>query len=202
MDMAKIRLSSPELDLVSDPSWILTKNSILKKVNNLLAELLYQQQYFIATNSNLLPPEVLSIPGKISRGENYEGLPYLILDHPRHFHREDIFAIRTMFWWGNFFSITLHLSGKYKIQLTEKIVSGYEELRSHFSICINQDQWDHRFNEENYKLIADLGKTEFNSIVNNKSFIKIGRTMPLQQWEVAGELLLRDFAFFLKKMGD
>ena len=48
---------------------------------------------------------------KIAKGENYLQLPYVLLDYPRCFDKENIFAIRTMFWWGNFFSITLHLSG-------------------------------------------------------------------------------------------
>ena len=60
-----------------------------------------------------LPEEVLIQSPKISRGENYNGLPYVMLDYPRCFGKEDVFAMRTMFWWGNFFSITWHLKGKY-----------------------------------------------------------------------------------------
>ena len=63
---------------------------------------------------------------KISKGENYKGLPWLVLDYPRYFNKEDIFAIRTLFWWGNFFSITLHISGKYKMRYEKKIIDSFE----------------------------------------------------------------------------
>jgi hypothetical protein len=61
--------------------------------------------------------DIQCLNGKISRGENYQLLPYIILDYPSYFSRNNIFAVRTMFWWGNFFSITLHLSGDHKINL-------------------------------------------------------------------------------------
>ena len=37
-----------------------------------------------------------------------------MLDYPALFKKDEIFALRTMFWWGNFMSITLLLSGGYK----------------------------------------------------------------------------------------
>ena len=49
---------------------------------------------------------------KISKGENM-GLPWVMLDYPRLFGQEDVLAIRTMFWWGHCFSVTLHLKGRY-----------------------------------------------------------------------------------------
>ncbi len=35
-----------------------------------------------------------------------------MLDYPRAFGRDSIFACRTFFWWGRFFSLTLHLAGR------------------------------------------------------------------------------------------
>ena len=43
---------------------------------------------------DFLPAEMLFHSPKISKGENYKGLPYVMLDYPRCFGKTDIFAIR------------------------------------------------------------------------------------------------------------
>ncbi len=113
---AKIQLSKLENELVNNTEWILTKQAIINKVYLLLGELhetyasiLNDERYFISIFKG-------TKSGKISKGENYLGLPYAILDYPAIFKKEDVFAIRTMFWWGNFFSITLHVSGRERMQ--------------------------------------------------------------------------------------
>ena len=84
MDATKIRLSAKEAELIANADWILTKNEILKKVKHLLEELMKEQQKHIRSCHGL-PAEILVPPPKISKGENYRGLPYLVLDHPRYF---------------------------------------------------------------------------------------------------------------------
>src|SRR3989337_3789488 len=128
MDTAKIRLSPEEAALVIRADWILTKNSIIQKTKQLLASLQTEQQHLLLSSSSLFPEEIINSSPKISKGENYKGLPYLVLDYPRYFNKEDAFAIRILFWWGNFFSGTLHLSGIYKKKYEEKIIRSFESL--------------------------------------------------------------------------
>src|SRR6185369_14445953 len=111
MDEAKIRLSQKELELVSNTEWILTKNEVITKAKLLLGSVLDEQIKWLSHHKLILPSEIKESSPKISKGENYRGLPYMVLDHPRRFDKEDVFAIRTLFWWGNFFSTTLQLSG-------------------------------------------------------------------------------------------
>jgi len=121
---ANVSLSAFEKQLVTDAGWILTKNKIIQKVLVLFGEL----NKAWLNNSILwqLPAALTEIPAKISRGENYEGLPYVMLDYPRCFGKEDVCAVRTFFWWGNFFSITLHLKGKYKLQIEQSIADAIQ----------------------------------------------------------------------------
>src|SRR6187549_876336 len=107
MQKVKLVLSEEELRIVSDPGIILTKNAIITKVYDLFGILAGEQIQF------QYPGEAGAIPPKISRGENYKGLPYVVLDYPRLFTSEHVFAIRTHFWWGNYFSVTLHLKGQF-----------------------------------------------------------------------------------------
>src|SRR6478672_2018750 len=104
----KIQLSDVEMDLVNNTGWILTKHDIIKKVYVLFGELSESMHKELASFEKYLPAEVFLKSAKITRGENYKMLPYVILDYPAFFDRDHIFAVRTMFWWGNFFSITLH----------------------------------------------------------------------------------------------
>src|SRR5687767_11488510 len=119
MNETKIQFSNSEAEMMYNAEIILTKNRILEKVRLLFESL---QEEFVGFSSRQPNQQALfDIPPKISKGENYEGLPYLILDYPRFFKPDNIFAVRTMFWWGNFFSTTLHLSGLQKASFSPSI---------------------------------------------------------------------------------
>jgi len=132
----KIQFLPAEMAFVSSPDIILTKNAIVQKIKSFLEEIQIKQFDILKKYSSKLPAEVLKISPKISRGENYKGLPWLVLDNPSYFQHNNIFAVRTMFWWGNFFSITLHLSGNNKDDLLKKIfaVNSFSKLAIKFPI--------------------------------------------------------------------
>jgi hypothetical protein len=202
MDATKIRLSAEEASLIMNAELILTKNRILEKVKSLLQLIQEDQQNYVSGNA-ALPAIVRTISPKISKGENYNGLPYLVLDHPRLFIKEDMYAIRTMFWWGNFFSTTLLLSGEYKIRLQEKFINNYEELkRDGYYICINTDPWQHHFESGNFEKIAILSKREWESTIKGHPFLKLSKQIPLTQWESVQENVLHIFRQYLKIAGD
>lgn len=194
MDAAKISLSAKELQLVTNAGWILTKNHITEKVKWLLASLQQQQEALLKRNTFIIPKEAAKSSPKISKGENYKGLPYLVLDYPRYFDKENIFTIRTMFWWGNFFSTTLHLAGHSKKEAMRKVISSRSLLiKNNFSVCVNESQWEHHFREDNYKATNDLSKKDFEKIIMEKSFIKLAQKIPLEQWNDAEKILLHSF---------
>ena len=174
MNAAKVRLSQKEAGMVQNTDWILTKNIILKKAWALLEVLQEEQKHYIQSLQLKLPEGIFKPSAKISKGENYKELPYLILDYPRYFEQDNIFAIRTMFWWGNFFSTTLHLSGRFKKIFEEKIPASYNLLKE-YAVCINNDPWEHHFEKTNYIPLEELRKPEFEKLMKEKSFIKLAR---------------------------
>ena len=203
MDTTKIRLSPEEGALVISADWILTKNSVIQKTIKLLASLQAQQEILLLTYKGILPGEIKNSSPKISKGENYKGLPYLVLDYPRHFNKEDTFAIRMFFWWGNFFSGTLHLSGIYKRMYEEKIIQSFETLKTEgFSICINEDQWEHHFEITNYLPLHSLTSYQFEEMINRKPFIKLSKKISLEQWNSAEKKLLEIFSHLINTVSD
>lgn len=202
MDFTKIRLSPEEEALVATADWILTKNNVLQKIKQLLLVLQSNQQNLLQP-LNSLPGEVLKSSPKISRGENYKGLPWLVLDYPRYFNKEEVFAIRTLFWWGNFFSITLHLSGSYKAKYQTKIIGSFETLQKEkFSVCINEDQWEHHFETNNYIPVHDLTGSQYNEIIVKRAFIKLAKKIPLEQWNDVEKKLLDIFGQLINSLKD
>jgi hypothetical protein len=191
-EAAKIRLSAREMELVNNTEWIFTKQLILEKVYHLLGELHQDFKSIVRKEKNFLPVEWQRPGGKIAKGENYRGLPYAILDYPSVFSKEKIFSIRTLFWWGNFFSISLHVSGEAWNMITN-FDEGIRFLNSQdFSVSLNENEWEHHFEPNNFVKIRNLSQKEILKLADNK-FFKIAKKTDLQKWDSAATFLEKSF---------
>jgi hypothetical protein len=199
IQQTKIQLLPPEMELVSSPDIILTKNAILQKIKSFFEELQFKQQDILRKNLSAFPNELVKIPPKISRGENYKGLPWLVLDNPRYFQHNNIFAIRTMFWWGNFFSITLHVSGNNKADLLKKISTHLSQLgEADFTIYAGQKEWEHDMDPDYYKRISSLHTTALDEAINKNRFLKLAVKFPIDSLEAIEDKLLRNYELLVK----
>ena len=163
MRHAKIQLSPAEQYLITNAEVLLTKNRVMRKIKDLLENVQEQMQQQSPTFSK---PHILRVHPKISRGENYQGLPYLVLDYPRLFQQHAVFAIRSFFWWGHFFSSTLHLSGHYKESVLPKLEGAFETFSKHH-IGINTDPWQYHFDATNYQPIAAISQEAYNTLLTH-----------------------------------
>lgn len=197
----KIQLSAAEMQLMCNADFILTKNKVLQKTKSLLEEVQKEQLEAQKDFETFLSPAVFSVSPKISRGENYLGLPYLILDYPRLFTPTDTFAIRTFFWWGRFFSCTLQLSGDYKLDYQKNLVAAYPLLAPHHFAGINPDPWQHHFEADNFKPISAFSQKEWETFLMAQPVIKIAISFPLTDWERADALLLQAWKTYLSITG-
>ena len=175
-------LSKRELEIVQDSNWILTKQQIIAKVFNLFNEQVPVIQHQIKASGADLPSEILAAVPKISRGENYLGMPWVTLDYPAVFGKENIFAFRTMFWWGNFISVTLHLQGKYR-QLLPKLTTGdFVNQDSELFICVNSNAWHHHFEPGNFIPLKECCEKEIQQLITSNLFIKLAVKIDLKEW--------------------
>ena len=198
MANANVKLSQSELLLVCDEQFILTKNSIINKVYllfGMLSEVFTEDTKKI---SNIFTEEVLKASPKIYKGENYRGLPYVMLDYPRYFTRDDAFSIRCLFWWGNFFSITLHLSGKNLEKYSDKIYKGLSQENNQWHICINEDQWEHHFGNDNFV----MPDKELLMQLQDKKFLKLADKIPLTKWDDAYDFFVERYKKLLMILND
>jgi hypothetical protein len=194
INKTKLALSCKEMELVCGTDWILTKQAIIQKVYHLFGVVCNEMQQFTVQQQEQLPAEIFNNSPKISKGENYKGLPYVMLDYPRFFVEKDTMAIRTMFWWGNFFSISIQLSGKYQRMLKPSIIRSFHYFQQHdYWLCINTTPWEHHFENDNYRPVKELSDKEFMGILDEQAFIKIAKKIPLQQWESVPDFINKTF---------
>lgn len=187
-------LTGYELQLVTDAQVLITKNIIIQKVyqlfGNLAEEYRKELDEKIPDNQNLINP-------KISKGENYQGLPYVIFDFPRQFGKEDIFAIRSFFWWGNFFSITLHLAGQYHLQFISAIQTAIDNKRfEEWYIGTAENQWEHHFESDNY---LPLSKGIIYNIAE-LPFLKLAKKIPLAKWDQTDSFFTENFRLLIETL--
>lgn len=190
-ESSKVSLSAFEQQLVTDANWILTKNRIIEKVYLLFGNL--SEQYKPEPLLQQLPAETLLASPKIAKGENYEGLPYVMLDYPRCFGKEDTFAIRTFFWWGNFFSITLQLKGKYLEQYAAVIQQNIDKnVDENLWINTGDEEWMHHFRNDNM-----IRTTEQQQSISDKKILKLAVQCKLEEWDNAETKLTNSFRLLL-----
>ncbi len=174
-----------------DTDWILTKNAIIQKVYDLFGEASIAYRAAIDQYPLFEKELVLTRSPKISKGEQYESLPWVMLDYPRYYHAGDSFGIRTFFWWGNGFSITIQLSGIF-LKHYAGIIQQYLDnnaLSENWLIGVGNDPWQHHFREDNYQPYT---KRE-GLLLEELSFIKLTKRFPLSQWDDILVLLKKNF---------
>lgn len=116
--------------------------------------------------------------GKISRGENYNGLPYLILDYPKHFTRDNSLAFRTLAWWGHDFCCSLLMFGHIWEERKEQVIQQLPSLAQHDCwLATGHSPWEHHPAAGNHKALTPTTTLE---PFADKPFFKISRTLPLE----------------------
>lgn len=193
----QFQLTDFEKELIDNAQVLLAKNRIILKVIGMFSEL--SNEYVSVAETSPISHFNIKSP-KISRGENYLSLPYVMLDYPRNFSNKDVLAIRTLFWWGNHFSIHLHLSGYYKTKYQHMIEDAiYKSILLDWFWCVNPDEWQHHFREDNYVTMQQEFDITHKQQVN---FLKIAKKIPLHEWNSISETLLESFRLIIKIIGD
>ena len=99
MQKSRIILTKHQLDFARTSEYPLTKHAIIQNIVQLFEELGQSLQY----NSWELDHKEY----KITRGENYQLMPYVVLDYPQLKANQFKLVTRTLFWWGKYCSLNL-----------------------------------------------------------------------------------------------
>ena len=190
-----MEFSKKELNILTDRDFLITKTELVGKVQNLFEKVRCSIFDAVQTSEFCFDEHIDVEYGKIFKGEDYKSLPYVVLDFPKFFSNKDIFAFRTMLWWGNFFSATLHLQGKSFIKHKEIIISNLNEFfEDSIYICVNDTPWEYDYSKNNYIPLAgyDINK------IYDLDFIKISKKFDLGDYSILPELAS---SYFQKCLG-
>ena len=172
-----------ELQYMSDTDFLLTKVEVSKKVRTLLNQTHDRLSQYLTAEEFTFPEGIQARAGKIARGENYQQLPYMLLDYPRKFTQDDVFALRTMFWWGHFFSVTFQLGGASWQRYRSAVIRNAGELpRSSVSLCVSDDPWQHYRDLSYYRPTREMDTTQLQDQLRQRDFLKLAVFLPLNQW--------------------
>ena len=186
-----------ELSILKDQRFLLVKQTLSDKIVSHLAVIERMIHRELRSLSFDFPEGTFLRSGKISKGENYRLLPYFLLDYPRMFSREDAFAFRTMLWWGNEFSCTLHLAGK-PLQSVHKLLSSQLIKEKDLYFCINDNPWEYHFEESNYQQLDKLSLNDIKNHIEMYGFVKISDKISLDKWDKFGDFSLITLKRFIK----
>ena len=194
-----IQPSPEELTALSDLNFLKLKASISKKIIQHLSDTERNLKSAVEQSDFNFPKGTFVHSGKISKGENYKGFPYFVLDYPRLFSRKEVFAFRTMLWWGHEYSCTLHLGGDVLSKVTENF---YQNLKRENDLyfCIADQPWEYHYEVNNYQKINNLDSKDIKNYVNRNQFIKVSRYISVNQWPEFNKFTMESFARFLMLM--
>ena len=181
MERAKITLSPTEMELVQNAGFFLTKQAIINKVYGIFGNLAgrWQQSY----------PNTPSLSPKISRGENFEQLPWVMLDLIRRFERERALAIRVFFWWGNYFSCTLHMKNPAGSPPIFQRDVPVQDTMHPLYVSTKGDEWNHNVYSDDY---VEIGNNEaLNRLLCDQqhAHVKLSTIVNFSDWDGAEEKL-------------
>jgi hypothetical protein len=186
-----------ELSAIHNSGFFHIKASATHKIDVLLAGVRDEIKHAIQKEKFVFPKEVDAANGKIFRGENYLGYPYLNLDYPKYFGKESVIAFRTLFWWGNFFSHTMHLQGKALEEKRKLLIDNWRSFRKkNIYLCVNDTPWQYYYKKDNYISIDKFSETELKQFFIEKEFIKLSARTSITEYKKLGKFCRETFTVF------
>jgi len=189
-----MKLKEKELSILQNTDFLLTKATAINKIYKLLELTRESIKRSVEISNFSFAKGIDLLNGKISKGENYNNLPYMVLDYPALFTTKTVLAYRTMFWWGNFFSATLHLEGTALNHYRNSITINLDKLlKKDVYIGIGDTPWQYHYEDDNYIL---LNESHCDFITNCK-FLKLSKKIGLKKWNDVPEFSVNFFELIL-----
>jgi hypothetical protein len=162
-------LSQSEISIWNNAEIFITKQKITNFIydaNALIIEEIKTSKPILHSNFKFNNP-------KISKGENYNCLPWVMADYPAYFDKENIFAFRMFYLWGAEINFFLVLKGDFLKHYQTQILSQIKnQAFTSIKIYVGADVWKHNMDED-YKLIEAIEIEKIIAHINQFGFLKL-----------------------------
>jgi len=181
-----INLTNNQLNLISDTNYPIEK---LKALQNI--KLLLQQTADCIMQHNECKPFIFGVAAKLTHGENYLQLPYIIIDIPQLTSNKPHLNARVMFWWGNYFACQYFINQKilYQFNLHDFIKHMADD-----AVFITDNLWDNNIHSASW-LKTTANETQKQEQFLQADIIKICAIMPILAYKNLPHFALN---FYLK----
>lgn len=181
MRKSTIKLTKHELDFASDTIYPETKQSVMLKMQQLFAACAQK------LNQNVLYRELTAnTQFKITKGEQYKSVPYMVVDCPQIKGPEIDLVLRTMFWWGHYISCNL-------IVQTARLEHGQDYMaikQLHKTrILTGNDLWEQDLDSSEFSKCSALSDAEIEQLIQSHTYLKLSRKIPLRKHARLPELV-------------
>lgn len=175
MRKSTIKLTKHELDFASNTIYPETKQSVITKLQELFdvcAQTFLQNTVY----KDYTPSQHY----KITKGEQYKQLPFVVLDYPQITGGEVVFVLRTMFWWGHYISCNMIIQTDL---LHEK--QDFLSIRnlSNTLILTGENLWEQDLDSTDYRKVANLTDEELEEWLHSLTYLKLSYKVPLTEHE-------------------
>lgn len=137
-----------------------------------------------AAYAPLYPPGTDYKTGKISKGENYNGYPYRVLDFPRLFAGPNMFACRCMLLWGHHYAFHVLLAGPVVHTLRTRLACRTEQLAQvPLLLATHETPWQWAYAPAHYATIGSLPLDKLQYLLTEAPFLKLSAFWALNDLE-------------------
>jgi hypothetical protein len=179
------KLTKHECNYASSTTYPQIKHEVMQKTNVLLNSLGQKLGQL-----EVLHPLPLNANYKISKGENYQLMPYMVLDYPQLKDKAFKMVLRTMFWWGHHFSCQLIMqTACINLDAVALNLAGLRKT----SILTDSDIWNHDATSTNYTKLKHLNTEQVRQILEQQPYLKLISTHPIETFNNFEERAMKQY---------
>jgi len=122
--------------------------------------------------------------GQLVKGERFQDFPYVYLDFPKYFSKDEMFTFRSFFWWGHALFFCWFLSGpsldEYKKRVQECVAA---ISRQAVFISTADSPWEWSLEKPHAVFLDHTSEESLKIILKDLSFLKLGCSLSLDLLE-------------------
>lgn len=174
------RLNAKELATAQNTEIFKTKARVIKKIWSTFDELRASLQKELAGQPLLAPEGLDTTKGQVAKGDHHHHLPFVFMDMPQYFNRDEICTYRSFFWWGHGLVFALILSGPRLSQYKLRILRDYASYSNKgLHLAVTQTPWEWRQGQGYTIALTDSNRSRIRRALSRLTFVKLERFIPL-----------------------
>lgn len=185
------RFTPEEMRMICDTDFFPAKAEIIQKFHEEFMKLRDQLRMECQKAPLSVAPSGTDYEsGQLVKGERFHDFPYVYLDFPKFFSRDEMFTFRSFFWWGHSLIFCWLLSGPRLDEYPKRLLACRESL-SHESIFLStaDTPWEWGLEKPHAMFLDQIGKDRLKEILKDRSFLKLGCSISLKSLETPDAIL-------------